>query len=78
MPSVKNMSKNIIKNLSSKYSQKVDHAKKSTNALKTASKRTIKKKQTTEAAGDLIGNKVAVKIISLKNFSTEWFRDSSK
>ena len=71
------MSKNIIKNLSSKYSQKVDHAKKSTNALKTASKRTIKKK-TTEAAGDLIGNKVAVKIISLKNFSTEWFRDSSK
>ena len=46
--------------------------------LKLLQKEQLKKKQTTEAAGDLIGNKVVVKIISLKNFSTEWFRDSSK
>ena len=49
------------KNVSSKYSQKLlDHAKRSaTDALKTASKRAIQK--TAEAAGDLIGNKIADK-----------------
>ena len=42
-----NIGKNISKNVSGKYSQKLfDHAKKSaTDALKTTSKRVIKKKQ---------------------------------
>ena len=54
--------KNIGKNLSNKYGQKLlDSAKKSTtDAIKTASKRAIQK--TAEATGDLIGNKVANKI----------------
>ena len=51
--------KNIGKNLSNKYGQKIiDTAKKSTtDAIKTASKRAIQK--TVEATGDLIGNKIA-------------------
>ena len=59
----KNMSriivKNVSKNLSGKYSQKIlDLAKKSvTDAFKTSSKRSIQK--TAEATGDLIGNKIA-------------------
>ena len=50
--------KNIDKNLSKKYDQKlVDTAKKSaTNAWKTASKRAIQK--TAEATRDLVGNKI--------------------
>ena len=54
--------KNIVKNLSNRYGQKLlDSAKKSTvDAIKTASKRAIKKKA--EAAGDLIGNKIADRI----------------
>ena len=54
--------KNMGKNPSNKYSQKLlDTAKKSTtDAIKTASKRAIQK--TAEATGDLIGNKVADKI----------------
>ena len=54
--------KNIGKNLSNKYSQKLfDTAKKSTNdTIKIASKRAIQK--TAEATGDLIGNKIADKI----------------
>ena len=54
--------KNIGKNLSNRYGQKLlDSAKKSTmDAIKTASKRAIKK--TAEAAGDLIGNKIADRI----------------
>ena len=57
--------KNIGKNLSNKYSQKLfDTAKKSTtDAVKTASKRAIQK--TAEATGDLIGNKIADKITSI-------------
>ena len=53
------------KSLSSTYGQKLlDSAKKSTtDALKTASKRAIQK--TTEATGDLIGNKIADKITSV-------------
>ena len=49
--------KNIGKNLSSKYGQKLlDSEKKSTtDAIKTASKRAIQK----TAEGDLIGNKIA-------------------
>ena len=51
--------KNIGKNLSNKYGQKLlDSAKKfTTDAIKTASKRVIQK--TAEATGDLIGNKIA-------------------
>ena len=53
------------KNLCNKYSQKtLDSAKKSTmDAIKTDSKRAIQK--TTEATGDLIGNKIADKITSV-------------
>ena len=53
------------KRLSNKYGQKLlDSAKKSTtDAIKTASKRTIQK--TAEATGDLIGNKIAYKITSV-------------
>ena len=57
--------KNIGKNLSNKYGLKLlDSAKKSTtDAIKTASKRAIQK--TAEAAGDLIGNKIADRITSV-------------
>ena len=57
--------KNMGKSLSNKYGQKLlDSAKKSTtDAIKTASKRTIQK--TAEATGDLIGNKIADKIKSV-------------
>ena len=57
--------KNMGKSLSNKYGQKLlDSAKKSTaDAIKTASKRAIQK--TTEATGDLIGNKIADKITSV-------------
>ena len=52
----KDIGKNISKNVSGKYSQKLlDHAKQSTtDALKTTSKRVIRK--TAEATDDLIGN----------------------
>ena len=61
--------KNIGKNISSKYSQKlVDSAKKSaTNAIKTASKRAIQKKA--EGSGDLIGSNIADKITSVSKKS---------
>ena len=61
--------KNIDKNLSNKYSQKLfDTAKKSTtDAIKTASKRAIQK--TAEETGDLISNKIANKMTSIsKNY----------
>ena len=49
--------KNMDRNLTSRYSQKVpDHA---TDAFKTASKRAIQ--ETAEATSDLIGNKTADK-----------------
>ena len=65
----KNIGKNISKNLSCKHSQKfLDHAKKSaTDALKTASKRTIQK--TAAAIVDLIGKKIADKITKISNNS---------
>ena len=55
----------FAKNLSNKYSQKLlDTARKSTtDAIKTASERAIKK--TAGATGDLIGNKIADKITSI-------------
>ena len=61
--------KNIGKNLSNKYIQKLlDSAERSTvDAIKTASKRAIQK--TAEAAGDLIGNKFADKITSVSKKS---------
>ena len=54
--------KNVGKNLSNKYSQKLlDSAKNSTtDIVKLASKRAIHK--TAEATGDLIGNEIADKI----------------
>ena len=56
--------KNIGRNLSNKYAQKlVDTAKKSaTDALKTASRRAIQK--AAEATGDFVGNKIVDKITS--------------
>ena len=63
--------KNIAKNFSNKYSQKlIDTAKKSaTDALKTASKGAIQK--TTEATGDLICNKIADKRTSVSKKSNK-------
>ena len=57
--------KNMGKILSNKYGQKLlDSAKNSTtDVIKSASKRAIQK--TAEAAGDLIGNKIADKITSV-------------
>ena len=57
--------KNMGKSLSNKYGQKLlDSAKKfTTDAIKTASKRAIKK--TAEATGDLIGNKFVDKITTV-------------
>ena len=62
--------KNIGKNLSDKYGQKLlDCAKRSTtDAIKTASKRAIQK--TAEATGDLIGNKMTDKITSVSTKKT--------
>ena len=57
--------RNIGKNLSNKYGQKLfDTAKTSTSdAIKIASKRVVQK--SAEATGDLIGNKSADKITSI-------------
>ena len=62
--------KNIGKNLSNKYSQKIiDTAKKSaTEAIKIASQRAIQKPA--EATGNLVGNKIADKITSISKKST--------
>ena len=55
----------FAENMSNRYSQKLlDSAKRSTtDAIKTASKREIQK--TSEATGDLIGNKTADKFTSV-------------
>ena len=74
--------KNMVKNLSNKYSKKLlDTAKKSTtDAIKTASRRAIQK--IAEATGDLIGNKIADKIVSVskktQNNKPEADSDSQK
>ena len=72
--------KNMGKNLSNKYDQKLlDSSKKSTaDAIKTASKRAIQK--TAEATGDLIGNKIADKItsISKKKYAKELHNDQTE
>ena len=61
--------KNIGKNISNKYGQKLDDTtkKSATDAIKTASKRAIQK--TAEATGDLVGNKNADKITSVSKKS---------
>ena len=64
--------KNMGKNSSNKYGQKLLNStkKSTTDAIKTASKRAIQK--TAEATGDLIGNKIADKITSVsKRFLAE-------
>ena len=62
--------KNIGKNLSNKYSQKIiDTTKKSAmDAIKTAPQRAIQ--TTAEATGDLVCNKIADKITSISKKST--------
>ena len=62
--------KNIGKNFSNKYGQKLlDNAKKyTTDAIKTASKRAIQK--TVKEPGDLIENKVSDKITSVSKKSS--------
>ena len=61
-------SKNIGKNITNKYSQKlVDSAKRSvTDTIKAASNQ-----KTAEATGDLIGNKIADKIASVSKKSSK-------
>ena len=63
--------KNMGKNLSKKYGQKLlDSAEKSkADAIKTASKRTVQK--IAEATGDLTGNKIADKLTSVSKKSTK-------
>ena len=58
----KNIGKNISKNLGNKISETLlDHAKQfAADALKTVSERTIQK--TAEAADDLMGNKITMKL----------------
>ena len=65
------LQKNIGKNLSNKYSQKIiDTAKKSaTDAIKTASQRAIQK--TAETTDGLVGNKTADKITSISKKYTK-------
>ena len=67
----RNIGKNIIKNLSGKYSKTLfDHAKQSAgDAPKTVSKRVIQK--IAEATGDLTGNKIAYKIIKVSKNSPQ-------
>ena len=61
--------KNMGTQLSSKYGQKIINTvkKSATDAIKTASKRTIQK--TAEGTGDLIDNKIADKITSVSKKS---------
>ena len=63
--------KNMGKSLSNKYGQKLfDSAKNSTtDVMKTTSKRAIQK--TAEATSDLIGNKIADKIMSVPKKSNK-------
>ena len=67
----------MAKRLSNKYGQKLlDRAKKfTTDAIKTTSKRAIRK--TSEATGDLIGNKIADKIRSVSKKSNNNNNDNN-
>ena len=65
---VKNIGKNITKNVSGKYGQNFDHAEKfATDSIKTVSKGVIQ--NTEEATGDLVGNKIADKITRVSKTS---------
>ena len=65
---IKNIGKNISKNVSGKYGQNFDHAKRSpTDLINTVSKRVIQK--TEEATGDLVGHKIADKITRVSKTS---------
>ena len=70
--------KNMGRSLSDKYGQKLlASAKKSaTDAIKTSWKRVIQK--TAEATGDLVGNKIADKIISVSKKSTKELRNNDE
>ena len=57
------LAKKICKSLSNKYDQKLRAKKSTVDAKKNSFKRTIQK--ASEATGDLIGNKIADKIISV-------------
>ena len=61
--------KNIGKDLSNKYSQRLSAKKYTTDAIKTASKRAIQK--TAETTGDLIDNKIADRTTSVSKKSTK-------
>ena len=67
----KNIGKNICKNLSKKYNQKLlDHAEQcATDAFKTASKRAIQK--LAEATRYLIDNQIVDKITRVLNISSK-------
>ena len=67
----KNIGKNICKNVSGKYSQKLfDYAKQSaTDELKTISKKVIQK--TAKATHDLIGIKIANRIMNVTRSSPQ-------
>ena len=67
----KNIGKNRSKKLSSKYNEKLlDHAKQpATDALKTISKRLIKERA--DATGELIGNRIADRIIKVSKTSPQ-------
>ena len=71
----KNIDKNINKSLSGKHSQKrFYHPKKpATDALKTSSKKVIKK--AAEAIGNLLGNKIATKITKVSEI---WLQNNSE
>ena len=63
-------SMSFARSMCNKYGKKLDTAKKcAIDAIKTASKRAIQK--TTEATGDLVGNKIADKITSVSKKSTK-------
>ena len=71
--------KNMLKSLSNKYSQKRFHSAKkfAADGIKTASKRAIQK--TAEATGDSIDNKIADKIMSVsKRYPKELQNDEMK
>ena len=67
----KNIGKNISKDLSDKYSQKLlDHAKQSvTDSLKAASERAIQK--TSETKSNLIGSKITDRITKVSKTSQQ-------
>ena len=68
---VKNIRKNISKNLSGKYGKKIlNHAKQSAaDALKTNSKRVIQR--AAEWTGDLIGNQISTRVTKVSTDSQQ-------